>query len=162
MLFRSLLPNGTEQVELAAKVRKPESTAASYSVSVDHWKSYIDAHTLLCTSKEASPVYSAPALRWHGKTLAVAGATFFQLHQLFDKHYGEHREVNAEQAAELLSAARSVIITPGYGMAVSQAQRDAVLASDTTPEVGQAARSRISIPPAGAPTMIFKGLSGKP
>jgi NAD(P) transhydrogenase subunit beta len=39
-----------------------------------------------------------------------------------DKDYGEHREVNAEQAAELLSSARSVIITPGYGMAVAQAQ----------------------------------------
>jgi len=36
--------------------------------------------------------------------------------------YGEHREVNAEQAAELLSGASSVIITPGYGMAVAQAQ----------------------------------------
>jgi NAD(P) transhydrogenase subunit beta len=39
-----------------------------------------------------------------------------------DKDYGEHREVNAEQAAELLTSARSVIITPGYGMAVAQAQ----------------------------------------
>ena len=36
--------------------------------------------------------------------------------------YGEHREVNAETAAELLAAASSVIITPGYGMAVAQAQ----------------------------------------
>jgi len=39
-----------------------------------------------------------------------------------DKDYGEHREVNAEQAAELLTGAHSVIITPGYGMAVAQAQ----------------------------------------
>ncbi len=39
-----------------------------------------------------------------------------------DVDYGEHREVNAEQAAELLTAATSVIITPGYGMAVAQAQ----------------------------------------
>ena len=38
------------------------------------------------------------------------------------KDYGEHREVNAEAAAELLDAASSVIITPGYGMAVAQAQ----------------------------------------
>jgi NAD(P) transhydrogenase subunit beta len=36
--------------------------------------------------------------------------------------YGEHREINAEAAAELLAAASSVIITPGYGMAVAQAQ----------------------------------------
>ncbi len=39
-----------------------------------------------------------------------------------DTDYGEHREVNAEGAAELLKSAKSVIITPGYGMAVAQAQ----------------------------------------
>ncbi len=39
-----------------------------------------------------------------------------------DTDYGEHREVNAEGAAELLKGAKSVIITPGYGMAVAQAQ----------------------------------------
>lgn len=36
--------------------------------------------------------------------------------------YGEHREITAEGAAELLEEAHSVIITPGYGMAVAQAQ----------------------------------------
>ncbi len=36
--------------------------------------------------------------------------------------YGEHREINAEGAAELLAEAHEVIITPGYGMAVAQAQ----------------------------------------
>ncbi|MFB7929481.1 MULTISPECIES: Re/Si-specific NAD(P)(+) transhydrogenase subunit beta [Streptomyces] len=35
---------------------------------------------------------------------------------------GEHREINAEETAELLRDASSVIITPGYGMAVAQAQ----------------------------------------
>lgn len=35
---------------------------------------------------------------------------------------GEHRETDAEQVAELLAAASSVVITPGYGMAVAQAQ----------------------------------------
>ncbi len=35
---------------------------------------------------------------------------------------GEHREIDAEAAAELLSGASSVVITPGYGMAVAQAQ----------------------------------------
>jgi NAD(P) transhydrogenase subunit beta len=36
--------------------------------------------------------------------------------------YGEHREITASEAAELLRDASSVIITPGYGMAVAQAQ----------------------------------------
>src|SRR4051794_18334393 len=36
--------------------------------------------------------------------------------------YGEHREISAPDAAELLKDASSVIITPGYGMAVAQAQ----------------------------------------
>jgi NAD(P) transhydrogenase subunit beta len=36
--------------------------------------------------------------------------------------YGEHREIQAEAAADLLANASSVVITPGYGMAVAQAQ----------------------------------------
>jgi H+-translocating NAD(P) transhydrogenase subunit beta len=36
--------------------------------------------------------------------------------------YGEHREATPEEVAELLAAAESVIITPGYGMAVAHAQ----------------------------------------
>ena len=39
-----------------------------------------------------------------------------------DEEYGEHRETTAEEVAELLKDAKSVIITPGYGMAVAQAQ----------------------------------------
>jgi NAD(P) transhydrogenase subunit beta len=39
-----------------------------------------------------------------------------------DKDYGEHREITAEGVAELLREASSVVITPGYGMAVAQAQ----------------------------------------
>ncbi|CNH50633.1 Re/Si-specific NAD(P)(+) transhydrogenase subunit beta [Yersinia aldovae] len=35
---------------------------------------------------------------------------------------GEYRETNAEEVADLLKNASSVIITPGYGMAVAQAQ----------------------------------------
>ncbi len=36
--------------------------------------------------------------------------------------HGEHREIDAAATAELLRSARSVVITPGYGMAVAQAQ----------------------------------------
>jgi NAD(P) transhydrogenase subunit beta len=39
-----------------------------------------------------------------------------------DKDYGEHTEIDAAGVAELLADARSVVITPGYGMAVAQAQ----------------------------------------
>ena len=39
-----------------------------------------------------------------------------------DKDYGEHRETVAADVAELLKDASSVVITPGYGMAVAQAQ----------------------------------------
>ena len=38
------------------------------------------------------------------------------------KDYGEHREIQAEEAASLLADASSVVITPGYGMATAQAQ----------------------------------------
>jgi len=39
-----------------------------------------------------------------------------------DEDLGEHRELDAETAAEMLANASSVVITPGYGMAVAQAQ----------------------------------------
>ena len=38
------------------------------------------------------------------------------------RDYGDHREVQADEVAEVLAGARSVVITPGYGMAVAQAQ----------------------------------------
>jgi NAD(P) transhydrogenase subunit beta len=38
------------------------------------------------------------------------------------KDYGDYRETNATEVAELLKNASSVVITPGYGMAVAQAQ----------------------------------------
>ena len=39
-----------------------------------------------------------------------------------DVDYGDHRETNASEVADLLTHASSVVITPGYGMAVAQAQ----------------------------------------
>jgi len=39
-----------------------------------------------------------------------------------EQDYGEHRETNATDVADLLKDASSVVITPGYGMAVARAQ----------------------------------------
>jgi NAD(P) transhydrogenase subunit beta len=39
-----------------------------------------------------------------------------------DVDHGEHREVDAATVADMLANASSVVITPGYGMAVAQAQ----------------------------------------
>jgi NAD(P) transhydrogenase subunit beta len=52
----------------------------------------------------------------------IAGGFGIEAGPAGDKDYGEHREINAEGVAELLTSAESVIITPGYGMAVAQAQ----------------------------------------
>jgi NAD(P) transhydrogenase subunit beta len=52
----------------------------------------------------------------------IAGGFGIEAGPAEDKDYGEHREVNAETVADMLTSARSVIITPGYGMAVAQAQ----------------------------------------
>lgn len=39
-----------------------------------------------------------------------------------DEESGEYREINAQETADLLKNSSTVIITPGYGMAVAQAQ----------------------------------------
>jgi len=52
----------------------------------------------------------------------IAGGFGIEAGPASDTDYGDHREANAEQVAELLRNAKSVIITPGYGMAVAQAQ----------------------------------------
>ena len=52
----------------------------------------------------------------------IAGGFGLEAGPAQDTDYGEHREITAEGVAELLTGADSVIITPGYGMAVAQAQ----------------------------------------
>ncbi|MET8520501.1 Re/Si-specific NAD(P)(+) transhydrogenase subunit beta [Nocardioides sp. NPDC004968] len=52
----------------------------------------------------------------------IAGGFGIEAGPAGDVDYGEHREINAEDTAELLAGASSVVITPGYGMAVAQAQ----------------------------------------
>jgi proton-translocating NAD(P)+ transhydrogenase subunit beta len=52
----------------------------------------------------------------------IAGGFGIEAGPSGDTDYGEHREIHAEGVAELLSSASTVIITPGYGMAVAQAQ----------------------------------------
>lgn len=39
-----------------------------------------------------------------------------------DRYYGEHREMSAQDVADVLRDAKRVVITPGYGMAVAKAQ----------------------------------------
>jgi len=52
----------------------------------------------------------------------IAGGFGLEVSSSDDTDYGEHRETNAEDVADLLKNASSVVITPGYGMAVAQAQ----------------------------------------
>jgi NAD(P) transhydrogenase subunit beta len=52
----------------------------------------------------------------------IAGGFGIEAPTSGDTDYGEHREIQSVDAADLLADARSVIITPGYGMAVAQAQ----------------------------------------
>ncbi|MFB7885922.1 Re/Si-specific NAD(P)(+) transhydrogenase subunit beta [Microbacterium sp. NPDC056057] len=52
----------------------------------------------------------------------IAGGFGIEAPKGGDEEYGEHREIDAEAAADLLAGASTVVITPGYGMAVAQAQ----------------------------------------
>lgn len=52
----------------------------------------------------------------------IAGGFGIAAPRVGGQDLGEHREVDAETVAEMLVAANSVVITPGYGMAVAQAQ----------------------------------------
>ena len=52
----------------------------------------------------------------------IAGGFGIEAGPSGETDYGEHREITSEGVVELLTSADSVIITPGYGMAVAQAQ----------------------------------------
>lgn len=52
----------------------------------------------------------------------IAGGFGIEAPRGDDEEHGEHREIDAESAADMLTGASSVVITPGYGMAVAQAQ----------------------------------------
>jgi len=52
----------------------------------------------------------------------IAGGFGLEAPTTGQQDMGDYREVTAEETAELLKNAKSVIITPGYGMAVAQAQ----------------------------------------
>jgi NAD(P) transhydrogenase subunit beta len=52
----------------------------------------------------------------------IAGGFGIEAPKKDDVDHGEHREVDAESVAGMLSNSSSVVITPGYGMAVAQAQ----------------------------------------
>jgi NAD(P) transhydrogenase subunit beta len=52
----------------------------------------------------------------------IAGGFGIEAPRAGDEEQGEHREIDAEGAAEMLAGATRVVITPGYGMAVAQAQ----------------------------------------
>jgi NAD(P) transhydrogenase subunit beta len=52
----------------------------------------------------------------------IAGGFGIEAPSGAEAEYGEHREIDAESAADMLAGASRVVITPGYGMAVAQAQ----------------------------------------
>jgi NAD(P) transhydrogenase subunit beta len=52
----------------------------------------------------------------------IAGGFGIEAPTSSDTDYGDYREVNAQEVGTLLTNAKSVVITPGYGMAVAQAQ----------------------------------------
>lgn len=52
----------------------------------------------------------------------IAGGFGQEVSVSSDVEYGDYHEISAAEVAELLKESRQVIITPGYGMAVAQAQ----------------------------------------
>ena len=52
----------------------------------------------------------------------IAGGFGIEAPTADETDYGEYREISSDDTAALLASASSVVITPGYGMAVAQAQ----------------------------------------
>ncbi|MFE7423517.1 Re/Si-specific NAD(P)(+) transhydrogenase subunit beta [Rhodococcus sp. NPDC057529] len=52
----------------------------------------------------------------------IAGGFGIEIHTGAETDHGEHREIRTDEAVELLASASSIVIVPGYGMAVAQAQ----------------------------------------
>ncbi|MEV6171697.1 Re/Si-specific NAD(P)(+) transhydrogenase subunit beta [Streptomyces sp. NPDC051954] len=66
----------------------------------------------------------------------IAGGFGIEAVASSDDEQGEHRETSAEETAALLESASSVIIAPGYGMAVAQAQHPVAELTRTLRERG--------------------------
>jgi NAD(P) transhydrogenase subunit beta len=66
----------------------------------------------------------------------IAGGFGIEAAASSDDEQGEHRETSAEETAALLENASSVIIAPGYGMAVAQAQHPVAELTRTLRERG--------------------------
>ena len=89
----------------------------------------VDAHLLVLKDDACQGVAGG-----FGDAPAATGA---------DEADGEMHEVSAEQVAEQLAGARSVIIAPGYGMAVAQAQHPVAELTARLRERGVAVRFAI-------------------
>ncbi|GAB3603490.1 Re/Si-specific NAD(P)(+) transhydrogenase subunit beta [Microbacterium aureliae] len=66
----------------------------------------------------------------------IAGGFGIEAPRAGDDEQGEHREVDAETVADMLTGASTVVITPGYGMAVAQAQYPVAELTDKLRERG--------------------------
>lgn len=66
----------------------------------------------------------------------IAGGFGIEAPRAGDDVQGEHREVDAETVADMLTGASTVVITPGYGMAVAQAQYPVAELTDKLRERG--------------------------
>ncbi|NYD57205.1 NAD(P) transhydrogenase subunit beta [Nocardioides marinisabuli] len=66
----------------------------------------------------------------------IAGGFGSEATSTSDDDHGKHREITVEGVAELLVEADSVVITPGYGMAVAQAQHGVAELTRTLRERG--------------------------